>query len=125
MLITKHFRNFGILPFVLQLYSSTYRGDFVDHLGHERQATGEGARRDKGPCQLEAELARHVTKRFQLLGMAADALHVGVTELVLDVDQLEHPLQEVFPEVRQHGVQVDHAAARNVVALQLLEEVLE
>lgn len=57
--------------------------------------------------------------------MSADAVHVGVAELVLHVDQPEHPLQKVGPEFRQHGVQVDGSAAGHVVLGQGLEEVLE
>lgn len=57
--------------------------------------------------------------------MSADALHVRVVKLVLNVDQPEHALQEIRPELRQHVVQVDGAAPVRIVAAQLLEEVLE
>lgn len=109
----------------LEVDRLTYRRNFIDHLWHEREAAHKGACGDKGPCQLDAELAGHVAEGLQLLRVAADALHVGVAELVLHVDEPEHPLQEVGPEVGQHGVQVDGGAAGHVVPSQGLEEVLE
>lgn len=103
----------------------SYRRNFIDHLWHERQAANKGACSNKSPCQLDAKLARHIAERLQLLCVAADTLHVGVTEFVLHIDKPEHPLQEVGPEVGQHGLQVDGCAARHVIPRQVLEEVLE
>lgn len=108
-----------------QRSDGAYLGDFVDHFGHDGQAAHEDARGHEGARQLEAQLARHVAERLQLLRVPAHALHVGVAELVLHVDQAEHALQQVGPEVRQHGLQVDGGAARHVVLGEGLEEALE
>lgn len=109
----------------LAMTFQTYLWDLVHHFGHDCQAAYEGARGHKRSRQLDAKLARHVAERLQLVRVAADAFHVGVAEFILHVDKPEHPLQEVGPEVRQHGFQIDGSTARRVVPSQGLEEILE
>lgn len=103
----------------------TYRGHLIHHVRNESKPSHKGAGGYEGPCQLDPEFARNVAEGLQLLRVPAHALHVGVAELVLNVDQPEHPLQEIGPEVRQHGVHVDGRAAGQVVLGQRREEVLE
>lgn len=103
----------------------THLWDLVDDFGHDRQATDKGAGSHKRSCQMDAKFARHVSERLQLIRVTADAFHVGVAEFVLHVDQPEHPLEEVGPEVWQHGFQIDSGAAGHVVPSQGLEEILE
>lgn len=105
----------GATPKNKQTHAS-HRGDFAHHLGHERQAAGERADCDEGTGQLQAELAWNITEGFELLHVSADALHVRVAELILHIDQSEHALQKLRPEVRKHVVQVDSAAPVAVVA---------
>lgn len=57
--------------------------------------------------------------------MLAHAVHVAIAELVLDVDEPEHALQQVGPELGQHGLKVDGRSAADVVPRQVLEELLE
>lgn len=102
-----------------------YLWNFVDHLWHDCQATHKGASGHESPRQLDAELTRHIAKRLQLLRVPTHALHVGIAEFILNIDQSKHPLQEVSPEIRQHGLQVDGWTARHVVPCQGLEKVLE
>lgn len=106
-------------PFLMYLWN------FVDHLWHDCQATHKGASGHESPGQLDAELTRHITERLQLLRVPTHALHVGVAELILNIDKSKHPLQEVSPEIRQHGLQVDGWTAGHVVPCQGLEKVLE
>lgn len=116
-----------LLPFLVKTKKAAfaYRGHLIHHVWHEGEASHEGARGHEGSRHLDPHLARNVAEGLQLLRVLAHALHVGVAELVLDVDQPEHPLQEVGPEVRQHGFQVDGGAAGDVVAGQRGEELRE
>lgn len=103
----------------------THRGDFADHVRYELQAKGEGAGSDEGSAQLQSQLARHIAERHQLLRMPTHAFHVRVAELVLRVDQAEHPLEQFGPELGKHVIEVHGRAARRVVEPQVTKEVLE
>lgn len=100
-----------------------YLGDTVRNLSAHRQPLDERACGDEGAGDLNLQFPRHVSERLQLVRVLAHALQVVLAEVVLRVDQLEHPLQQPCPEVVEHLLQV-HVAPR-VVPFELREEVLE
>lgn len=101
----------------------TYLGNSVRNFSAHGQSLDEGAGGNEGACHLNLQFPGHVPKGLQLVGVFAHALQVVLAEVVLRVDQLEHPLQEPRPEVIEHLLQVH--VAPGVVSLQLCEEVLE
>lgn len=72
---------------------------------------------------MQRQLLRNVSERLQIVHPLGDADQVVIIELVVGVDELEHPLQQLAEEAVHHLGQILVFAL--VVASQIVEELSE
>lgn len=95
----------------------------VSHFPSNHEALDEGAGSDERSSNLRLELLGNVSKGLKLLHVLADAFQIVLGDEILGIQELEHALQQTYPEIVQHLLQIDVAAC--VVSLQLGEQALE
>lgn len=106
-----------------KVYKKVYLWHSLGHLPANRESLDKCACSDECPGNLSLELPGHVSKGLQLVGVLTDTLQIVLSDDILGVEQCEHTLQQPWPKVIKHFLQVNIPSS--VIALELGEQVLK